>query len=189
MYFSYNEPTLIGKVARAAFPSNRKDFSVDTFKGATIANSYWSGGSRTSYILVALDSLQSWGVPTSHPFFDRKDNGERCGRLEINELPPNTALVTGGIFMGKPAPVTVSLSPENIASLLPAPVELTEAESMAISLCNGVKSGYRQDEFTRHGLGDYGPKNPTIARLTDRGFLKINRAGAVSVTLAGKNAG
>ena len=187
MYVPVSEPG-IGPIAAAAFPSNRKPIVVDEFKGPRNVNSYWDGGSRDEYRLVELESRRVFAVPTSHPFFDRRDDGERCGSLQIAELPPGTALVCGGTFCGKPATVRVLLRPENLAKLLPAPLELTDCERSALNAIAGMKGGYRAEEFNRRGLGEYSASNPLVASLASKGLVTINKAGAIAVTVDGRNA-
>lgn len=187
MYVPINEPG-IGPVAQAAFPSNRKPIVVCEFAGPVNVNSYWDGGSKDEYRLVNLETRQVWAVPTSHPFFDRTESGERCGNLKLRELPPNTALVTGGTFCGKPATVRVMLRPENLVKMLPAPNTLTADEKAALNVIGGMKGGYRADEFTRRNLGEYGADNPLVKSLADKRLVTINRAGAIAITIEGRNA-
>jgi hypothetical protein len=182
-----NEPG-IGPIAAAAFPSNRKAIHVAEFCGPRNVNSYWDGGSRGVYAIVNLETNQVWRAPTSHPHFDRKPTGERCGELEVIELPPNCALVQGGTFCGKPATVTVYLHPDNMVKLLPAPVELDSQHRQALGVICGVKGGYRQDEFQRRGLGEYHAGNVLVAGLAERKLIKVNKAGAIQATIEGHNA-
>jgi hypothetical protein len=168
----------IGRIVRAAFPNNRKP----------IANSYWDGGSKDEYRLVDLDAGRAIPFPTSHPYFDRLPNGERCGKLCMRDLPPNWALVQGGTFCGKPSSITVYLHPSNITKLISTTVELSDAEQKALGVVASIKSGYRAGEFQKLELGEYGPTNPHIVSLVAKGLVSINRAGSIAVTIAGRNA-
>lgn len=179
----------IGPVVAVAFPRNCKPIKVERFQGPVNVNSYWDSGSRDEYRLVDLATRRVLPLPTSHPAYDRLPNGERCGELELRELPPGVALVCGGTFMGKPATVRVMLREENLVAMLPAPtVELTPAEDAALNIVCGMKGGYRQEEFARRGLGRYGAEHPAIVRLASLGFVTINKAGAIAATIEGKNA-
>ena len=51
-----------------------------------------------------------------------------------------------------------------------------------------MRGGYRADEFARAGLGKYGADNPLVVELAAAGLVSINKAGAVAVTTAGRNA-
>jgi hypothetical protein len=168
MYVPTSEPG-IGPIAAAAFPSNRKPIVVEEFRGPRNVNSYWDSGSRDEYRLVDLES-------------------RRCGELEISELPPGTALVCGGTFCGKPATVRVLLRSENLVKLLPAPTSLSDQEKSALNCIAGMKGGYRAEEFNRRGLGQYGAANPIVESLRGKGLVTVNKAGAIAVTIEGRNA-
>jgi hypothetical protein len=187
MYVPIDEPG-IGPIAAAAFPSNRKPIVVSEFRGPVNVNSYWSDGSKDEYVLVDLVTLRTYSVPTSHPYFDRQESGERCGALELTELPPNTALVQGGIARGNPATVRVMLRPDNMVGLLPAPVSLGDEEKVVLNIIASYRGGYRAEEFSRRGCGKYHPQHPAILSLRDKGLVTVNKAGAVAVTIDGRNA-
>ena len=179
----------IGPLVAKCFPKNRKPIRVVLFQGPRNLNSYWDGGSKDEYRLVNLKTGEVWMMPSSHPAFDRRPDGQRMGNIEISELPENVALLSGGTFMGKPATVTVHLRQENMTPLLPAPkVELSENERRALDVIRAIKGGYRQDEFSRRGLGRYGADNEIVKGLAARGLVKVNKAGAIAATLEGENA-
>ena len=181
----------ISRVVRASGVNGKRngDVSVIEFRGPRTLNSYWDGGSKEEYCLVDMVTLKTWSMPTSHPYFDRRPDGQRCGNLEIAELPPNVCLVQGGTFCGKPASIRIHVRPENLEPLLPAPgPELSDAARKALNIIGGIKGGYRRDEFSRANLGPYAADNPVVAELELAGLVKVNKAGAISITTAGKNA-
>lgn len=187
MYVKWNAEG-IGPVVAKCFPENRKDIKVETFKGPKNVNSYWDEGSKSVYFLINLVTMEELPLPTSHPVFDRKPNGERMGNLELNELPENVALVEGGWFCGKPSTVYVYLRPENFTKFIPGKVELPPRELSALNAIAGLKGGkYRQEEFDRRGLGAYNSDNPLIKALAEKGLVKITKVG-ISVTTEGRNA-
>ena len=61
------------------------------------------------------------------------------------------ALVTGGVFCGKPATVTVHLRPENLVKMLPAPsAPLSTEESAALNvICGCGFSGTKPIRVTK----------------------------------------
>ena len=187
MYVKFNDD-VFGPIVSAAFPKNRKDIAIRKFCGPKPVNSYWDGGTKDEYVLVSLVDKQSLGLPTSHPYFDRKDDGSRVGNVELRELPPNVVLVQGGTFCGKAATVTVFVRPDNLATLLPPPVQLPPQELAALNIIASTKSSYRHDEFSRSGLGAYSASNQWVVALQERGLVKVNKAGAVSITTEGRNA-
>jgi hypothetical protein len=61
---------------------------------------------------------------------------------------------------------------------------LSKEELNALYCHHAIKGGqYRRDELIRKGVSP-----STVDSLVDRGYLKRNRAGAVSITTKGKNA-
>lgn len=189
MYVESKLPEIKRIIEASGVRGKQGDVVVDVFHGPRTVNSYWDGGSKDEFAIVDLDSGKAWNVPTTHPYFDRRPDGERCGNLELRELPPNCCLVQGGTFCGKPATYRIHLREENLAKLLPAPsAEISDGAKSALRIICSIKGGYRQDEFTRSGLGRYGADSPLIQELKSAGFVTINKAGAIAVTTAGRNA-
>lgn len=98
-------------------------------------NSYWDGGSKTYYTLVDLSTMKTAPLPTStHPFFDVARYGVRgeseavsvdhAGNITLKVLPENFALITSGIFCGKPGTAHIYLNPANMTKLLPSAWEV-----------------------------------------------------------------
>lgn len=189
MYVESKLPEIKRIIEASGVRGKQGDVAVVEFVGPKNVNSYWDDGSRSEYAIVDLDSCRAWQVPSTHPFYDRRPDGERCGNLELRELPPNCCLVQGGTFCGKNATYRLHFRPENLAKLLPSQsAELSEGAKSALRIICSIKGGYRQDEFTRAGLGRYGADSPLIQELKSAGFVTINKAGAIAVTTAGRNA-
>lgn len=103
-------------------------------------------------------------------------------------IPPNSAVIVGE-YGGRGSFAHIKVNPSNLQGLLPRPAdELTDGEARALGAISGLKSGYRADEFRRHGLGTYAPDNPLIKSLVAKRFVKIDSRGGISVTTEGKNA-
>jgi len=128
-------------------------------------------------------------------------SGESCAQSESSKgewfdpqspkftLAENQAIVEHSHYCGKDMGITIYIHPDNASKLLPAPPELDDLEGRILNLICSIKGGARKHEWQRSSLpGSYGADNPTIRGLADRGFLKINRRGAVAVTTAGRNA-
>jgi hypothetical protein len=179
----------VRRILQATFPKYRKrDVVVHVFSGPMTVNSYWDGGSKDVYHLVRLDNGQVATVPTSHPYFDRRQDGARCGILELRELPENTVLVRGGWFCGKPATVYIYCRPDGLAKQLEAPREqLPAPQAKALQIICGIKGGCRDDYFRSNGLGPYGPSNVFVRALAEKGLVKVNKAGSVAATTEGHN--
>lgn len=176
--------------ARGVAGKRNSAVSVGVFHGPRTMNSYWDEGSRDEFCLVELRTLKSWQVPTSHPYFDRLPSGDRCGNLQLSELPPNTCLVEGGYCRGKARTFRLHFREENLAKLLPAPDAnpMSDSAKSALNIIASYRGGYRADEFARSGLGYYGPQNPSVQELQKAGLVSINKAGSIQVTTAGRNA-
>ena len=189
MLFDAKTPE-IARIIQASFPDNHKPaVSVEVFQPRSL-NSYWDGGSKNAYVFVRLADHKAVDVPTSHPHFDRRNDGSRMGNVELTQLPEGVVLVHGGYFCGKKRQLTIYTRPDGLAAkLTPPDPELTEKERSALTTICITKGGpYRKEAFDRGGLGEYNAENPLIVSLVAQGLLKANKAGAISATIAGRNA-
>jgi hypothetical protein len=145
----------------------------------------------------------SWGGP--NPF-----NPTNAVDLDdtVRDLPPNFAVIHGS--EGEQVYASVDVNPATLAPLLPEAPTLTESERAILCAYAGLTSAGRKRQIedwcsnaARAGDPDYVNAwarrqaeatckqaiETLIAGLVSRGFLARNKAGAVSVTTAGKNAG
>jgi hypothetical protein len=190
MYIQASSPEVrrILESAKNVTGKRNGDVAIGIFTGPKRMNSYWDDGSKDEFCLVDLSNYRSWSVPSAHPFYDRLENGDRAGNLELRELPYNTCLVEGGYFRGKPRSFRILFRDENIAKLLPAPTApMSDGAKSALNIIATHQGGYRQDAFSRAGLGTYNAQNPLVVELEASGMIKINKAGAISVTTSGRN--
>ena len=136
MYISGNDPNISRILNVANISGSKKTIKINIFSGPMSMNSYWDEGSKQEFAFVNLENFSAWQVPSSHPYFDQKDDGGRCGILQITELPENVCLVVGGIFCGKPTSITIYLREENRTKLLPHNdgAELTTEQKKALNL-------------------------------------------------------
>jgi hypothetical protein len=125
----------------------------------------------------------SWGGP--NPWSRGKPVDEDSKEYPI---PMNVAVIQGTEGGGQPTYATILVSPDNVAKMLPKQeIELTDEEKMVLWVINTIKGGHRQIEFDYKRLGRYGPDNPAIKSLADKGLVKIMKNG-IKVTTAGRNA-
>lgn len=126
----------VKRVILAAFPSYKKRRAfISEFSdqhGVNI-NSYWDGGSKSEFALVALATMQRKEMPSqSHPFYDVERAGmantenqdvavDHVGNIRLKRLPEGIALVEAGYFCSKAATAHVYFAAANMAKLLPAP--------------------------------------------------------------------
>ena len=88
----------------------RKAF-VQSRTKVELSNTYWDGGSRSTYAIVNLTTGQvSPCAQYAPPQFG--------GNAPTIELDNDTAVIETGIFCGKPATASVFVSPENYNKLL-----------------------------------------------------------------------
>jgi len=123
----------VARVIRAAFPAYRKQkFSIGPFYPMRV-NSEWSGGSRDYFAVVNLVTLERYEVTVGHCYFDVASHGiknidtevvtvDRVGNVTLNVLPEGFALVSCGIFCGKPGTAAVYVNPANLTKFLPGSV-------------------------------------------------------------------
>jgi hypothetical protein len=180
----YLDPQDVPDVFRNVFPSyNGRKWKVQVRESVTMSDTQWAGGSRSEYRAVDLLSGEScaqsegskgkWFDPQSPTF----------------TLAENQAIVEHSYYCGKDMGLTIYIHPDNARKLLKAPPKLDDLEGRILTLICSIKGGARKDEWNRVGIGgSYGANHPTIRQLEKRGFLKINKRGAVAVTTAGRNA-
>jgi len=103
---------------------------------------------------------------------------------------PSGGAVIAGSSGGRGSFATIYVTPANVAKLIEEEdgEELSKHEDIVLYLLRGIKSGYRAEEMERRGVpGGYSVRNPIILSLVEKGLAKANSAGAIQVTLKGKN--
>lgn len=93
----------------------------------------------------------------------------------------------GGVY----AQIALPLSAfETLAPPPGSKVQLnSEDEARALRVVATIRGGARKDEWHRERLpGEYSGTHPLIRALAERDLVKVNRAGSVTVTTAGRNA-
>lgn len=126
------------RIVKAAFPRYaKKNVFLSKFSPTQI-NSYWDGGSRDTYVLINLATMQDQPLPTStHPYFDVAAKGmaggssdavevSDRGNITLKVLPDGFALVRAGTFQGKPSTAHIYLPDSNMTKFLPASSGTTE---------------------------------------------------------------
>jgi hypothetical protein len=164
----------------------RKDIRVET--GEKVSP---FGGGQDGYrefvLIVNLSTGEydgeygSWGG--SNPFnrTNRVDNDTKS-----YEIPPNFAVIKGSTGGGKPVYAYLTVRPDMVAGWLPAPTSLNPRQQYIIDVLKGYNPRGRKDEFNRYRRVP--PSAAEFEALKDKGLVKINKAGSVSLTVEGKNA-
>lgn len=160
--------------------SHHADVQVEIGESLSAPGSYGKGYRGQVYVVnMATGEGQyaagSWGG--SNPFAQHPVD-EPSGE---SSLPPGFfALTTGGRYW------TLHLNPANVAAMLPsAGGEVTPREAYLLAVFAKLNSAGRKDQFDRHRSS--APHPSEIAELESRGFIKVNRAGAVTITASGRN--
>lgn len=97
----------------AALGYRRKKVNICVTESVTLHDLNWSGGTRNQYSAVDLYSNEvatpNLGIP--HPMFNENEGARIAMR-------PNVAIIQHGVFMGKPAKMTIYIHPENMPALI-----------------------------------------------------------------------
>ena len=104
----------LARIVRAVDPGYRKkEATLQVSEDICLSNTYWDGGSRSTYTAVDLASGRSKGAPQ----YDPPQFGGPVGAPRVT-IPEGVAIVETGIFMGKTATAKVVVNPSNMAKLL-----------------------------------------------------------------------
>ena len=105
----YPEIARLIKIAASGY-KKRKAF-IQSREKITLSNTYWDGGSRSSYTVVTL----STGQITPCPQYSPPEFGGFTPSIAIDN---DTVIIETGIFCGKTATASVYVSPENYSKFL-----------------------------------------------------------------------
>lgn len=123
----------------------------------------------------------SWGG--SNPF----NANNRVDRdTQSYDIPPNFAVVKGSEGGSKPVSCTLYIRSDMVAGWLPSGKELNSREQWIIDTLKSYNPRGRKDEFNRYNR--VAPSQAEFEALKAKGLVKMNKAGAVSLTTEGKNA-
>ena len=143
-----------------------------------------SMGSRGFTLVVELSTgkftkrLGSWGGASAE--MKQVDFDDRGTPLLVG-----FAVVKG--TLGYPRTfATITVNPENMVKFLPKPSSVTERQKSILKAFNTLTSAGRKDEWARDP--ESAPTAEELDELVKGGFLSRNRAGAIKITVEGKNA-
>lgn len=149
---------------------------------ATVSlNPYAGDGERGFAVLVNLATGASkvvrgdWGgsSPVGGPSIDQ-DRGD-------HPLPRDGVAIVGSAG-GRGTYATIYVHPDSIVPLLPGDVEMSEREA-GILRSMAMTSSYRKELFAQMRV-----QPDEVDAMVGRGWIVRNKAGALSLTTAGKNA-
>jgi hypothetical protein len=178
MYIATNQLPESIQTALKSVSYNKKDIQV-LIKEQESLFCCGGDGIRGFAVLVNLSTNEnkvmygSWGG--ANPF-------NPTNQVDLNDklytIPENGAVIKG--YEGHGTSATVILSPKNIVNnLLTEDSSLSKDEKMVLGYFK-YKSSYRKSLLES--------KKELVNKLVDAGYISKNKAGAMSLTLKGKNA-
>ena len=145
-------------------------------------------GCRGFATLIDLDSGDtrtvqgSWGG--GNPFARGEHDSVDHDTTE-RALPSSGVVVKGYIGGSKGGSCSVHIHPTRAAKLLPAKGSVSDREGMLLAVYAGLNSRGRKEHFERHPSAV--PSQAELAALAERGFIKLAKNGAVTITPEGRN--
>ena len=173
MYANPKSDPALSRAFYAAFGEVPRECKILPFRPMRL-DSYWSGGSRSWFSLVNLDTFETISTPENGSGFAPYDEH---GGIGINELPPSCILLEKHAAGTK----TFWTAYGDIAPQLSAPTndELSPAERRVLACMKSYKPAFRR-EHAKLSQADY---DSAVERLKTRGYVNNQNA----LTLAGKN--
>lgn len=178
MNYVYIEPNLVP-------PQLKGNYSGKAFKACAVTeytvngqDGVWDHGTRETHKLVRLSDGKE--IPIIDSNLAPWDKARKDVKVTLES---GFAIVRHSMFQGRDMGLTFYVHPDNIAAMLPKPVELTLPEKQLLYVTRSLKSSYRKEELQRNGfpMKDY---ESVLSALIQKGLLAKNK----SITVAGRNA-
>jgi hypothetical protein len=185
----YLEPNMVPASLRGSYAGKMFKACVCETMTIPMTAGLWDSGSRDTYTVVQFETGRTLEPMRNQAPWDwsRRD-------IEV-KLEPGIAVIEHSISCGKDYGLTFYVHPDNATKLLPAPVELTEHETIVLNATRGYKSSYGGMDRYEMARRDhqYNAKTafPTreqweTAKQALIGCGLLNKAGAI--TTKGRNA-
>ncbi len=179
VYLRKNEP-IVEALRRAAFPGyTGQKFKLEFREQIRFADTQWSGGSRSEYIIIKLDGMQRANIPTA-PYMERSQVHETD-----YPIPVGYVVVMHRMFCGQDMGLTFFVNPATVEmTALASGGDATRNERIVLA-ATGKKSSYKGISDFRfheahHSTGisreEYDAAKESCIR---KGWL--NKAGAITV--------
>lgn len=130
------EADQVPAVLRAGYDGRK--FKVRIAETVTLQNTYWSGGTRSTYELVEIATgrtIQPAGSADPPAF-----GGTLEGRYV--DIPRGYVLREHSTFCGKDMGLTFHARAEDLAPMLPKPAAISEHEKIVLAATAGLKASY-----------------------------------------------
>ena len=147
-------------------------------------NSYWDGGSKSSYVFYHLDTKQTVAMPQNHPVFN-SDIPNKTGNM-----PERVIIVEHRYFCGKDMGITIYANKTDLTPLLPKSEDISEHQRIVLKYTSmlkntdGGRSNIRFIEAHRETGISVDQWKEAKQILTNKKMLRNNG----SITPAGRNA-
>lgn len=145
-------------------------------------------GCRGFTILVKLDTGETetvWGSWGGANPFERGSHDSVDADTTPRPLPVNGCIVKGYVGGSKGGRCSLTIHPSNAVKLLPVKGSVSERDGLLLSVYAGLNSRGRKEYFDRHPSAV--PTQAELQSLADRGFIKLAKNGAVTITPDGRN--
>lgn len=176
-------PTVLAALADIGF--NRPTIAIEPRETDSFSTGAYGDGYQGFTVLVDIDTGRaesfngSWGG--ANPF----NPGNAVDRDDKQRpVPANACIIHGQRGGGKPVSADIVIHPSRAAKYLPAPsADMPDRLKAIMSVYRYYNSRGRAEAFGRIGI----PSGDETSELQRLGYIKVTRAGAVSVTAAGRN--
>jgi hypothetical protein len=179
-------PAVISALKDAGCPVRT---SIPVYVSETASMCAPSGdGCKGFATLIDLDTLETrtvWGSWGGGNPFARGEHDSVDHDTAERPLPANGLIVKGYIGGSSGGWASITVHPSRAAKLLPEQGSVSERDQILLGVYAGLNSRGRKEYFERHP-SDL-PTTLELQSLADRGFIKLSKAGAVTVTPVGRN--
>lgn len=174
---------------------SKKDIEVKTSETFNTRGYGVSEGRYGFCDLVNLDNGDvlsnngSWGGPNMFTT-TLVDNHHESKELMLNCAVINGSSGGGHSSINGKTLAIITLHPKNMNPKLLSHVITDKLDERVMKALLGIKSltsAGRKEYYYRNKLGQYNAQNPLVLQLYQEGYVKINRAGSITITTKGKN--
>lgn len=163
--------------------------SIPCYASETASMHAVSGdGCKGFAVLVDLDTGESrtvWGSWGGANPFARGEHDSVDADTTERPLPANGCVVKGYIGGSKGGRASITIHPSRTAKLLPVKGSVSERDGHLLAVYAGLNSRGRKEYFERHPSQQ--PTQAELQSLAERGFIKLAKNGAVTITPDGRN--
>lgn len=138
--------------------------------------------------LINLDTGETrtvWGSWGGGNPFARGEHDSVDADTSERPLPPHGCIVKGYIGGSSGGRASITIHPDRAAKLLPEAFSVSERDQLLLGVYGAFNSRGRTKYFERHP--ENRPTQAELESLAARGFIKLAKNGAITITPAGRN--